>query len=289
MGKIFSMTGYGKAILQLPSKKISFEVKSLNSKQTDINIRIPSFYKEKEAEIRQAAAKVLERGKIEVGLYSEVTGVEKAPVINVELIKEYLRQLKALSKEADVSGNLLDIVMKMPDSLKPAETEIDEMEWSEIKKVIDQGLANLMNFRQVEGEKLKEDFLQRTGIIREKMNATAQFEEERVERIKERLTKGLSEITERPDENRYEQELIYYLEKLDITEEKVRLKSHLDYFEELLEEGGAVGKKLGFISQEIGREVNTMGSKANHAGMQKFVVEMKDELEKIKEQVLNIL
>lgn len=283
------MTGYGKATLQLPSKKISFEVKSLNSKQTDINIRIPSFYKEKEAEIRQAAAKVLERGKIEIGLYSEVTGVAKAPVINVELIKEYLAQLKALSAEADVSGNLLDIVMKMPDSLKPAETEIDENEWSEIKKVIDLGLANLMDFRQVEGEKLKEDFLQRTAIIRDKMNGTAQFEEERVERIKERLSKGLSEITERPDENRYEQELIYYLEKLDITEEKVRLKSHLDYFEELLEDGGAVGKKLGFISQEIGREVNTMGSKANHAGMQKLVVEMKDELEKIKEQVLNIL
>lgn len=289
MGKIFSMTGYGKATLQLPSKKISFEVKSLNSKQTDINIRIPSFYKEKEAEIRQASAKVLERGKIEIGLYSEVTGVAKAPVINVELIKEYLAQLKALSAEADVRGNLLDIVMKMPDSLKPAETEIDENEWSEIKKVIDQGLANLMDFRQVEGEKLKEDFLQRTAIIRDKMNGTSQFEEERVERIKERLSKGLSEITERPDENRYEQELIYYLEKLDITEEKVRLKSHLDYFEELLEDGGAVGKKLGFISQEIGREVNTMGSKANHAGMQKLVVEMKDELEKIKEQVLNIL
>ncbi len=283
------MTGYGKAILQLPSKKISFEVKSLNSKQTDINIRIPSFYKEKEAEIRQAAARVLERGKIEIGLYSEITGVEKAPVINKDLIKEYLGQLKALSAEAEVSGNLLDIVMKMPDSMKPAETEIDENEWLEIKKVIDQGLVNLMNFRHIEGEKLKDDFLQRTAIIREKMNATTQFEEERVARIKERLSKGLSEINERPDENRYEQELIYYLEKLDITEEKVRLKSHLDYFEELLEEGGAVGKKLGFISQEIGREVNTMGSKANHAGMQKLVVEMKDELEKIKEQVLNIL
>lgn len=283
------MTGYGKAILQLPSKKISFEVKSLNSKQTDINIRIPSFYKEKEAEIRQSAARILERGKIEIGLYSEVTGVAKAPVINQVLIKEYLAQLKALSEETQVSGNLLDIVMKMPDSMKPAETEIDEEEWLEIQKVIDQGLANLMNFRQVEGEKLKMDFLQRTAIIRDKMNGTSEFEEERVERIKERLTKGLSEITERPDENRYEQELIYYLEKLDVTEEKVRLKSHLDYFEELLEEGGAVGKKLGFISQEIGREVNTMGSKANHAGIQKLVVEMKDELEKIKEQVLNIL
>ncbi len=283
------MTGYGKAILQLPSKKISFEVKSLNSKQTDINIRIPSFYKEKEAEIRQLAAKILERGKIEIGLYSEVTGVEKAPVINKVLIKEYLLQLKNLSEETNTSGNLLDIVMKMPDSMKPAETEIDEEEWLEIQKVISQGLENLMNFRHVEGEKLKSDFLERTAIIREKMNSTAQFEEERVERIKEKLTKGLSEIKERPDENRYEQELIYYLEKLDITEEKVRLKSHLDYFEELLEEGGPIGKKLGFISQEIGREVNTMGSKANHAGMQKLVVEMKDELEKIKEQVLNIL
>lgn len=289
MGNIFSMTGYGKATMQLPSKKISFEVKSLNSKQTDINIRIPSFYKEKESEIRQTTAQVLQRGKIEVGLYSEVTGVEKAPVINVDFVKEYLEQLKSISVNAGVSGDLLDIVMRLPDAMKPAETEIDENEWHQIQSLIKEALANLMNFRQVEGEKLKQDFLQRTAIIREKMNHTADFEEERVNRIKERLTKGLAEIKERPDENRFEQELIYYLEKLDITEEKVRLKSHLDYFEELLEQGGSIGKKLGFISQEIGREINTMGSKANHAGMQKLVVEMKDELEKIKEQVLNIL
>lgn len=289
MGNIFSMTGYGKATLQLPSKKISFEVKSLNSKQTDISIRVPSFYKEKEGEIRQAAAEVLQRGKIEAGLYSEVTGVEKAPIINVDFVNAYLEQLKSIGEKAQVNGDILGIVMRLPDAMKPAETEIDETEWSQIQSVVKEALKNLMDFRQVEGEKLKKDFLHRTAIIRSKMNGTTDFEADRVARVKERLTKGLAEITERPDENRYEQELIYYLEKLDITEEKVRLKSHLDYFEELIEEGGAIGKKLGFISQEIGREVNTMGSKANHAGMQKLVVEMKDELEKIKEQVLNIL
>ena len=289
MAHIYSMTGFGKAVLQLPAKKITLEVKSLNSKQTDINIRIPSFYKEKEGEIRQLTAEILQRGKIDLGLYSEVTGVEKAPVINVDFVHAYLQQLKDISANAEVSGDLLDIVMRLPEVMKSSEDEIDDKEWSKIRDLVKEALQNLMNFRQVEGEKLKNDFLERTATIREKMEATADFEEDRIQRIKDKLTRGLAEIAEKPDENRYEQELIYYLEKLDITEEKVRLKSHLDYFEELLKEGGAIGKKLGFISQEIGREINTMGSKANHANMQKLVVEMKDELEKIKEQVLNIL
>lgn len=289
MSYIYSMTGFGKATLQLPAKKITLEVKSLNSKQTDINIRIPSFYKEKEGEIRQVAAKTLERGKIDISLFSEVTGVDKVSRINEPFVNAYLDQLKAISDRVGVSGDLLEIVMRLPDVMKPAEEEIDEEEWGKISNLVQEALVNLVEFRKVEGEKLKLDFMERINSIREKMIGTTQYEGERIERVKERLSRGLAEVAEKPDENRFEQELIYYLEKMDITEEKVRLKSHLDYFDELLQEGGAIGRKLGFIGQEIGREINTLGSKANHASMQKLVVEMKDELEKIKEQVLNIL
>ena len=285
MSNIYSMTGFGKASLQLPAKKITLEVKSLNSKQTDINIRIPSFYKEKEGEIRQLAARTLERGKIDVSLFSEITGVEKAVQINEDFVNEYLNQLKALSNKAEVSGDLLDIVMRLPDVMKPAEEEINEDEWGQIRVVVEQALEKLIEFRKTEGEKLKNDFIARLNTIRQKMVEVAPFEQERIDRVRERIAKNLADLKEKVDENRFEQELIYYLEKMDITEEKVRLKSHLDYFEDLLADGGAIGRKLGFISQEIGREINTLGSKANHASMQKIVVEMKDELEKKKEQI----
>ncbi|AEV33111.1 YicC/YloC family endoribonuclease [Owenweeksia hongkongensis] len=289
MAHLYSMTGFGKAILQLPAKKITIEVKSLNSKQLDINVRMPSFYKEKESPIRQKLAEELNRGKIDLNFYSEVTGAEKAPRVNRALVVEYISQLKGIMDETGVEGDIMSAVMRLPDVMQAAEDEVDEAEWKAIQEVVHQAVEQLNGFRADEGATLKVDLDNRIAIIREKMAGIDVHEEDRVKRIKEKLSRGLAEIAEKPDENRYEQELIYYLEKLDVTEEKVRLKSHLDYFEQLLNEGGPIGKKLGFISQEIGREINTMGSKANHAAMQKLVVEMKDELEKIKEQVLNIL
>lgn len=289
MAHLYSMTGFGKAILQLPAKKITIEVKSLNSKQLDINVRMPSFYKEKENPIRQKLAEELNRGKIDLNFYSEVTGAEKAPRVNRALVVEYINQLKGIMDETGVQGDIMSAVMRLPDVMQAAEDEVDEDEWKAIQEVVHQAVEQLNGFRADEGATLKVDLENRIAIIREKMAGVDVHEEDRVNRIKEKLSRGLAEIAEKPDENRYEQELIYYLEKLDVTEEKVRLKSHLDYFEQLLNEGGPIGKKLGFISQEIGREINTMGSKANHAAMQKLVVEMKDELEKIKEQVLNIL
>lgn len=289
MAQIHSMTGFGKAILQLPAKKISIEIKSLNSKQTDLNIRVPSFYKEKEGEIRQAVAKALDRGKIDVSLFCEITGSEKAPKINKALVVSYLSQLKEIQEEVGVEGDALGAVMRMQDVMQSAEDEVDEKEWESVMETVHQAIKGLNSFRATEGSQLKEDLIARLNSIQEKAAQMAEFEEDRVNRIKEKLSRSLTELKESPDENRYEQELIYYLEKLDITEEQVRLKTHLEYFHSLLTQGGSMGKKLGFVGQEIGREINTMGSKANHAGMQKLVVEMKDELEKIKEQVLNIL
>lgn len=289
MAHLYSMTGFGKATLQLPAKKITIEVKSLNSKQLDMNIRSPLFYKEKESEIRQILAEKLVRGKVDFSFYSEITGAEKAPRINEALVSEYIRQLKNITDKHGVQGDILSAVMRMPDVMQAAEEEVDEEEWTAITATINVAVDQLNKFRSDEGATLKVDLEERLSVIREKLDQVNPFEEDRVKRIREKLSRSLAELAEKPDENRYEQEIIYYLEKLDVTEEKVRLKTHLDYFEELLNEGGAIGKKLGFMSQEMGREINTLGSKANHAGMQKLVVEMKDELEKIKEQVLNIL
>lgn len=289
MAHIHSMTGFGKAMLQLPAKKITIEVKSLNSKQTDINVRIPSLYKEKEQDIRQLAVEMLDRGKIDIALYCEITGTEKGPQINGELVRSYISQLKSIADETGIQGDILNTVMRFPDALRSAEDEIDPEEWKAVYNLLSEAFRQLNEFRREEGAKLERDFYERLATIRQKMESMTDFEEDRMIRVKERILRSLNELKEAPDENRFEQELIFYLEKLDITEEKVRLNSHLEYFENLLEEGGPIGKKLGFIAQEIGREINTMGSKANHAPMQKLVVEMKDELEKIKEQVLNIL
>ncbi len=289
MAHLYSMTGFGKSTLQLAAKKITIEVKSLNSKQLDMNIRTPLFYREKEADIRHILSSKVVRGKVDLTFYSEVTGPEKAPKINQALAAEYIRQLKELSEKHSVQGDVISAIMRMPDVMQAAEDEVDDEEWAAITKVINEAIDRLNKFRMDEGETLKLDLMERLGNIRERLEKVNPFEEDRVKRLREKLTRSLSELAEKPDENRYEQEIIYYLEKLDVTEEKVRLKSHLDYFEQLLNEGGANGKKLGFVSQEMGREINTLGSKANHAGIQKLVVEMKDELEKIKEQVLNIL
>lgn len=285
---IQSMTGFGKASLQLPTKKITVEVKSLNSKGLDLNVRMPSLYREMELGLRNEIALKLERGKIDFSIFIENTAEQSTNKVNVPIVKNYIEQLKAVFYEGN-DTELLKMAIRMPDAMKVEREEIDQNEWIEIQKVIKEGLENIWNFRQDEGASLEKEFQLRIGNIRQYMNEALALDPERVQAIKERLHTAISELKVTIDENRFEQELIYYLEKLDITEEKVRLTNHLDYFLETINGTEANGRKLGFITQEMGREINTMGSKSNHSQMQKLVVMMKDELEKIKEQVLNVL
>ncbi len=282
------MTGFGKASLQLPTKKITVEIKSLNSKGLDLNTRMPSVFREMELGLRNQISQRLERGKIDFSLYAEVTGEETSSKINVPIVNAYINQMKAVLPNADET-ELMKMAVRMPDVLKTERDEIDENEWKQIQTVIDEALNNIQNFRKDEGLSLEKEFVLRTGNINSLMNEAVSFDTERIETVKTRLRTALDELKVNVDENRFEQELIFYLEKYDITEEKVRLENHLNYFVETLSGTEANGRKLGFISQEIGREINTMGSKSNHSGMQKIVVMMKDELEKIKEQVLNVL
>lgn len=285
---IHSMTGFGKAFVQLPLKKITIEIKSLNSKNLDLSVRLPQQYKEKELEVRNVIAQRLERGKIECSVYIEVTGEETSSTINAPIVKAYIDQMRAIIPDADAT-ELMKMAVRMPDSLKVERCELDEEEWRKIQIILNEALDNIVSFRNQEGAKLQNDFEKRINNIRTLMNEVETYEEERINAVKERLRQGLEELKVNIDQNRFEQELIYYIEKLDINEEKVRLTNHLDYFIETMSGNEANGRKLGFISQEMGREINTMGSKSNHAKMQKCVVLMKDELEKIKEQVLNIL
>ncbi|MDM1346361.1 YicC family protein [Myroides marinus] len=282
------MTGFGKACLQLPTKKITVEVKSLNSKSLDLNVRLPLTYREKELPLRNLIAQELERGKVDFSLYSEITAEETSNKINGPIVMAYIDQMKAIIPDADAT-ELMKMAVRMPDALKVERAELDENEWKEIEKVITEAIANMKEFRASEGSSLENDFRLRIGNIRKYMDEVSVLDKERIVTVKERLRANLVELQLNIDENRYEQEVIYYLEKMDITEEKVRLSKHLDYFIETLEGAEANGRKLGFIGQEMGREINTMGSKSNHAEMQKIVVKMKDELEKIKEQVLNVL
>ncbi len=282
------MTGFGKATLQLPTKKITVEVKSLNSKGLDLNVRMPSIYREMELGLRNEIALKLERGKIDFSIFIEMTGEQTSTKINVPIVKAYINQMKEVIADADET-ELMKMAVRMPDALKTERDDIDENDWAEIQKVIKEGLTNIGVFRQDEGLALEKEFLFRIGNIRQFMNDALSFDKERIETVKTRLRTALDELQTNVDENRFEQELIFYLEKYDITEEKVRLENHLNYFTETLSGTEANGRKLGFITQEIGREINTMGSKSNHSGMQKLVVMMKDELEKIKEQVLNVL
>ena len=279
------MTGYGKSILQLPNKKITIELKSLNSKNLDLNTRIPLKYKEKEIQIRRQLARELVRGKIDISLYAEATAEELTTHINKSIVQQYLLQLKDISDESD----LLAIAMRLPDVMKIEREELDEYEWKDIEIAIGEGIIQLKKFRSDEGEVLKADFINRIETIKNELENVVHLDAERLVAVRERLLKAISELEITADENRFEQEMIYYLEKLDITEEKVRLSNHLDYFLQELNSEVSNGKKLGFISQEMGREINTIGSKANFAPMQKLVVQMKDELEKIKEQLLNVL
>ena len=281
------MTGYGKAVLQLPSKKISIEIKSLNSKNLDLNARMPSVYREKELSIRKRIALKLVRGKIDFSLFVETTGEDTATQINQSVIKNYIKQLKTISTGDDI--DFLNMAVKMPDALNTEREDIDENEWKTIEKHIDIALDKINEYRIQEGEVLEDDFKLRTHNIETLLQKVIEIDPERIQAVRERLDKGIAEIKEKVDENRFEQELIYYIEKYDITEEKVRLNNHLEYFLKTLDSNDSNGKKLGFIAQEMGREINTIGSKSNYAPMQKLVVQMKDGLEKIKEQLLNAL
>ncbi|MDG1916864.1 MAG: YicC family protein [Flavobacteriales bacterium] len=283
------MTGYGKAESNAHNKKFTVEIKSLNSKQIDMNVRMPSSYRDKELVIRKFLSSALGRGKIDCSLFVEHTGIEKTANINAEVVKKYYQDLKAIAQELDNKDELMGAVMRMPEVMKVEKEELDPQEWQSIEKLIHEAAQALAQFRKDEGKSLADDFKLRIENIRTLMQSIEKEEHQRVANIRERIVEKLGDLKSTIDENRLEQELIYFLEKLDVTEELVRLSNHLNYFLETMDSSISEGKKLGFICQEIGREVNTIGSKSNNAEMQQQVVQMKDELEKIKEQILNVL
>ncbi|PHS67319.1 MAG: YicC family protein [Flavobacterium sp.] len=284
---IQSMTGYGKSLLQLPTKKITVEIKSLNSKNLDINTRVPSSYRVKELEMRKMISKSLIRGKVDFNLFVEITGEETTSKVNNSVVQQYMNQLSNIVV-ADQT-ELLKMAMRMPDTMKTEREEIEEDEFKSITEAVNEALVAINIYRTDEGKVLGDDFKMRSKTISELLEKVIEIDNDRITIVKDRLRKSVEDLKENVDENRFEQELIYYLEKYDITEEKVRLKNHLNYFNEAINSDDSNGKKLGFICQEIGREINTIGSKSNHAPMQQLVVQMKDELEKIKEQALNVL
>ena len=284
---IQSMTGYGKTVLQLNNKKISIEIKSLNSKSLDLNTRMPSLYRGKELEIRKRIANQLERGKVDFSIYMELTGEETATQINKSVVKAYMKQLAEVAKGTETE--LLAIAMRLPDVVTTEREDIDEAEWHDIENGIAQAIQHIIQYRNDEGQVLLKDFENRINTIADILEQVIAMDPDRMVAARQRLDKAVADLKEKVDENRFEQELVYYIEKYDITEEKVRLDNHLSYFLKALVSDDSNGKKLGFIAQEIGREINTIGSKSNHAPMQKLVVQMKDELEKIKEQLLNVL
>ena len=284
---ILSMTGFGKHTIQLPTKKITVELKSLNSKNLDINVRMPSIYREKELELRKIIAEGLQRGKVDFGLFVEITGDDTTSEVNEGVVRQYMRQLKAIAEGDDI--RLLEMALRLPDSLKTDRDEIDEAEYEAIVKSLEMALEDLNKFRSAEGAVLERDFEERISTMTEYLKQINDLDPERLATIRPRLVKAVKDLKTEVDDNRFEQELMYYLEKYDITEEKVRLANHLKYFSDTLGSERSNGKKLGFISQEIGREINTIGSKANYAPMQQIVVQMKDTLEKVKEQMLNVL
>lgn len=287
---IQSMTGYGKSVLQLPTKKVTIEIKTLNSKNLDLSVRIPSYYKEKELAVRKKLASGLVRGKIDFSIYVEMTADETSTIINKSVVSDYVQQLKnVLFTDSSNEIELLKMAVRMPDALKTEREELDEGEWQLITNSIDEALKETIQYRVDEAASLEDDFKLRILNIRKYLDEVHVLDEERLNDVRERLHKAIDDLKVTIDENRFEQELIYYLEKLDINEEKVRLGNHLEYFLQELDSKDSNGKKLGFIVQEIGREINTTGSKANYASMQKSVIQMKNELEKIKEQILNVL
>lgn len=293
---IYSMTGYGKADTTFNGKKIHVEIKSLNSKALDLNTRIAPLYREKEIAIRKMIAAELERGKIDVFIWCEKGGEQSGGIINTEIAASYVRQICEISKhieelEQPSPTEIWNLLVRLPEITQPSTIEeLDEEEWAVVEEGVRQAIQQVMLFRRQEGEALERKFQKNISTIETLMRSIEPFEQSRVEKIKIRLEERLSELTGIDyDKNRLEQELIYYIEKLDINEEKQRLTNHLAYFRETMENGRGQGKKLGFIAQEMGREINTTGSKSNQAEMQNIVVKMKDELEQIKEQVLNVM
>jgi len=286
-----SMTGYGKAEINIKNTNFTIEVKSLNSKNIDTNIKMSSIYRDKEIELRSLISEKLQRGKIELSIWREKSASSTINVLNKKLINDYFKQIKEITKGLKLNINeILPAILKMPDVVEKGEESSNKNEWNEILKGINIAIANLLKFRLNEGKKLEEDIKLRINKLADLLNKITPFAEERIRKVKKNLSEKLLEIDSKNiDKNRFEQELIYYLEKQDITEEQVRLNTHLNYFKETMELDTKNGKKLGFISQEIGREINTIGSKSSDVDMQKIVVQMKDELEKIKEQLLNIL
>lgn len=290
---ILSMTGYGKASCELDGKKITVEIKSLNSKQMDISMRLANSYRSKELEIRTTISQKMIRGKVDCAIYFEDITPEASISINQALMASYCKQIKQAAQALDIPepSDWMKVLLKMPDVLKTESQEPSEQEWLMVLQTLDQAIAHLFVFRQQEGIVLEKLFCEKIASIQKSLEAITPFEEERVVKIKTRLEENLKELENKItlDRNRLEQELIFYIEKLDINEEKVRLRNHLTYFLQTMQQEEAAGKKLGFICQEIGREINTIGSKSNQSDMQQLVVQMKDELEQMKEQVLNVL
>ena len=286
------MTGFGKVTAELPSKKVTVEIKALNSKQLDLSTRIPSIYKDKEMELRSLLLQSLERGKVEFNIFIEYIGKDTPTQINLAAVENYYNQIKEIAEKLNISvpNDWFQTLLRMPDAIKSETVEPDESEWEVVLETVKDAIKHLCDFRIQEGAMLQKLFEQKIANIATLLKEVEKYEGERIEKIKARIMDNLQKIAEKDyDKNRFEQEMIYYIEKLDITEEKVRLQNHCNYFREVARSEEGVGRKLGFIAQELGREINTLGSKANEATMQKMVVEMKDELEKIKEQLLNIL
>jgi len=288
---ILSMTGYGRAEIEFYNKKISVEIKSLNSKQFDVSMRIPSIYRDKEVDIRAKLLQIIERGKVDFTILIDSSEKPLMSKINRNMVETYRDDIREIAKALDINepSDWFSVLIRLPEIIKTETTELGEKEWEVVKRTIDSALKAFVEFRIQEGEMLEKVFTEKIkniGILSKEIET---FESERIEKIKSRMRESFRKIEINCDENRFEQEVIYYIERLDISEEKARLKNHLDYFTETMINEKNQGRKLGFIVQEIGREVNTLGSKSNHSGMQKIVVQMKDELEQVKEQILNVL
>ncbi|QRX65004.1 YicC family protein [Dysgonomonadaceae bacterium zrk40] len=286
------MTGYGKAVAELPNKRVTVEIRSLNSKQFDLSARIPSVYREKELILRNMLSRRLERGKVDLTMNVDLLNRDVSSKIDPVVLQQYHRELSSLATEMGVAtpADWLPVLLRLPDVMRQENETLSEEEWNSIDVAISEALKEVIRFRRQEGEMLQQVLNGNIEAIRSLLAAVEPYEAERTEKIKSRLYESLASLEGvELDKNRLEQEMIYYLEKLDVTEEKTRLAHHLDYFTETLRENSSQGKKLGFIAQEIGREINTLGSKSNQSGMQRIVVQMKDELEQIKEQILNVL
>lgn len=289
---IYSMTGFGKASREINNKKFTVEVRTLNSKSLDLNLKFPTVFREHESEIRSLIAQILDRGKVDFWILQEDLAENTSFAINEPLVKSYYKQLKELATSLQMpETDWMQLIFRLPEVVKTSEETLSEETWNEIKFLITEALNRCMDFRRAEGVSLMKALESHVATIEKYLEETTPFEINRTEKLREKLRKSMLEVVKESetDQNRFEQEIVYYLEKLDISEEKVRLKSHCNYFKETMQAEGFNGRKLNFISQEMGREINTLGSKASDAQIQRIVVQMKDELEKIKEQVLNVL